>query len=86
MWSLIIPIGIAIVLAIALYAVLRRPVPAALIAATLVAIGLQVWVRLELGYWDQFWPIALVVSFVYFSGAALAILFAWRYLAKRRKA
>lgn len=84
MWSIISVNAAAAVLSAATYGIVRRPFLAAFIAATLVAIGLQVHVRLELGYMDPFWPIAAVTSFANAFVVGLAVVFAWRYLANRK--
>ena len=84
MWSIISVNAAAVVLAAATYGIVRRPFVAAFIAATLVAIGLQVYFRLEPGYVDPLWPIAAVTSFANAFVVGLAIVFAWRYLANRK--
>jgi hypothetical protein len=86
MWSVIAVNAAAVVLAAVIYGVIKRPIMAALIAAALAAIGLQVVVRMELGYMDKLWPIAAAISFLNAFAVALAVVFAWRYLAKRKKA
>ena len=84
MWSIITVNAAAVVLAAITYRTIKRPFLAALIAATLVAIGLQVFVRFELGYMDPLWPIAAVTSFASAFVVGLAVVFAWRYLADRK--
>ena len=84
MWSIISVNAAAIILAALTYGIVRRPFLAAFIAAALVAIGLQVFVRLELGYMDKLWPIAAVMSFANAFIVGLVVVFAWRYLASRK--
>jgi predicted PurR-regulated permease PerM len=75
----------AVVLAALAYVVIRRPFLAAFIAAALVAAALQVYVRLELGYMDKFWPIAAVISFANAFIVGLVVTFSWRFLVDRSR-
>ena len=84
MWSIISVNTAAAILAALIYGMVRRPVPAAFIAAALVAIGLQVFVRFDLGHMDPLWPVAAIVSFASAFAVGLAVAFAWRYLANRK--
>jgi hypothetical protein len=83
-WSIISVNAAAVLLSALTYGIVRRPFLAAFIAAALAAMGLQVWVRLELGYMDPLWPIAAVISFANAFIVSLAVVFAWRYLANRK--
>jgi hypothetical protein len=85
MWTVVVVTGTAIVLACAIYRFIKRPFWAAGLAAAITAEGLQVVVRLELGYFDMFWPIAVVTSFASTFAAALIVLLGWRYFASRRR-
>ena len=85
MWSIISVNAAAVVLAALMYGIVRRPFLAAFIAAALVATGLQVFVRFDLGYMDPLWPIAAVMSFANAFVVGLAVVFAWRYLASRKR-
>jgi hypothetical protein len=85
MWSVISVNAAAIVLAAVAYGIIKRPFWAAFVAAALVATGLQLFVR-ELGYMDKLWPIAAVTSFANAFVVGLAVVFAWRYLAKLKTA
>ena len=77
--------SIPAVLALASYRIVRRPVLSAVVAALAASVGLQIFVRLQLGHMDKLWPIAAVTSFISSLAVALAVVFAWRYLAKRRE-
>lgn len=57
---------------------------AAFVVGCLVATGLQLYVRWELGYWDKFWPIAAFTSFLHSFVVALAVIFGMQYLIKLR--
>jgi hypothetical protein len=83
-WSIISVNAAAVALAAVTYGIIRRPFLAAFLAATLVAIGLQVFVRFGLGYMDPLWPIAAAISFANAFIVGLVVVFAWRYLASRR--
>jgi hypothetical protein len=83
-WSIISVNAAAVVLAVLAYSIFKRPFLAALIAAAPVAIGLQIYVRLDLGYMDKFWPIAAVVSFANAFLVGLVVTFAWHFLAHRK--
>ena len=84
MWSIISVNAAAAILAAVTYRMIRRPFLAAFIAAALVAIGLQGFVRFELGYMDPLWPVAAIISFANAFVVGLAVVFAWRYLANRK--
>ena len=84
MWSIISVNAAAAILAAVTYGMVRRPFLAAFIAAALVAIGLQVFVRFDLGYMDPLWPVAAIVSFANAFAVGLAVAFAWRFLANRK--
>jgi hypothetical protein len=83
-WSIMSVNAAAVVLSAAIYGIVRRPFLAAFIAATLVAIGLQMYFRLEPGFADPLWPIAAVTSFANAFVVGLAVVLAWRYLANRK--
>jgi hypothetical protein len=83
-WSIISVNAAAVVLSAATYGIVRRPFLAAFIAATLVAIGLQVYFRLDPGWVDPLWPIAAVTSFANAFIVGIVVVFAWRYLANRK--
>ena len=84
MWSIISVNAAAAILAAVTYGMIRRPFLAAFIAAALVAIGLQVFVRFDLGYVDQMWPVAAILSFASAFAVGLAVVFAWRFLTNRK--
>lgn len=85
MWSVIIVTATAIVLACLIDRFIKQPFWATGLAAAITAAGLQLVVRLELGYFDPFFPIAIVTSLTSSFAAALIVLLGWRYLASLRR-
>jgi hypothetical protein len=69
----------------AIHRFIKQPFWAAGLAAAITAAGLQLVVRLQLGYFDMLWPIAVVTSFTSTFAAALVVLLGWRYFASRRR-
>jgi hypothetical protein len=61
-----------------LYRITRKPLRSAAIAAITAAIALQVMGRIELGYFDPFWPIAATVSFAITFCTSLTLALVWR--------
>lgn len=54
------------------------------VAAIMASVLFQLIVRLQLGYFDPFWPIAFVVSFVAGCVLALGLVLVLRILRSRR--
>jgi tryptophan-rich sensory protein len=77
-WMVIVFVAGA--LAIVIWKFSARAPASALLSALIVALGLQLATRLQLGYFDPFWPIALVVSFGGTFVVALISIFIWRRL------
>jgi hypothetical protein len=85
MWSWVILLAISIILAMVLYRSTHRTMLSALLAALVAASALQLAVRIELGYLDEFWPIAATVSFAVAFCVSLIFVLVWRGVELSRK-
>jgi hypothetical protein len=56
-----------------------------LLAALVAASALQLLGRIELGYFDEFWPIAVAVSFAAAFSVSLIFVLVWRSVEFSRK-
>ncbi len=75
-WAILL--GLSIIILIGLYKCTRRPLVSALIAAFIAATDLQFLARIELGYFDKFWLIAVAVSFAASFAFSLIVILVWR--------
>jgi formate/nitrite transporter FocA (FNT family) len=75
-WAILL--ATSIVISMVLYRSTQRPLVSALSAALVAASALQFLGRIELGYFDQFWPIAAAVSFAAAFSVSLIVVLIWR--------
>jgi len=85
MRSWVIVLAISIIIAMVLYRSTHRPVVSALLAALVAASALQLLGRIELGYFDEFWPIAATLSFAAAFSVSLIFVLVWRGVELSRK-
>jgi len=85
MWSWVILVGLSVALGAAAHSVLRKqPVNAGFLAGCAAPAVLLLLARVQLGYFDPFWPIALFVMLLVAMPIAFAVVYALRYLDRRR--
>jgi hypothetical protein len=85
MRSWVVLLAISVVVAMVLYRSTHRPLVSALLAALVAASALQLLGRIELGYFDEFWPIAVAVSFAAAFSVSLIFVLVWRSVEFSRK-
>lgn len=78
-WAILI--ASAMFLALFIYRLTKRPVLASVGTALIVTAVFQIIARVQLGYFDEFWPIATVVQF----GASFAVALVTAILWKSRE-
>lgn len=82
-WAILL--GLSIIVVTVLYRSTHRPVVSALLAALVAASALQLLGRIELRYFDEFWPIAATVSFATAFSVSLILVLVWRGVELSRK-
>ena len=85
MGGLVILLAISILVAMVLYRSTHRPVVSALLSGLVGAGALQLHDRIELGYFDEFWPIAVPISFAASFGVSLIFVLIRRGVELSRK-
>jgi formate/nitrite transporter FocA (FNT family) len=81
----VILLSISVVIATVLYRSTHRPLVSAVLAAVVAASALQFLGRIELGYFDEFWPIAAAVSFAAAFSVSLILVLVWHGIELSRK-
>ena len=85
MWVWAFLAGLSVALGAAAHSVLRKqPVVAGFLAGCAAPAVLLLLSRVELGYFDPFWPIGLFVMLLVAMPIAFVVVFALRYLDRRR--
>ena len=80
MWSWVILLGITVVVAAAMHRVLRKqPFMSGVLAGTGAALAFQVVARVQLGYFDPFWRVALFMTLPVTMPTAFAVVLALYY-------